>query len=74
MGMAGSRGMLRRTFYLGGEFQGYTLAAIIGGVLVSLGFLAFLVNLIATLGLMNVVGLFVPDRWQGNRQPAAAKA
>ena len=66
--------MLRRTFYLGGEFQGYTLVAIIGGVLVSLGFLAFLVNLIATLGLMNVVGLFVPDRWQGSRQPAAAKA
>jgi cytochrome c oxidase subunit 1 len=74
MGMAGSRGMLRRTFYLGGEFQGYTLVAIIGGVLVSLGFLAFLVNLIATLGLMNVVGLFVPDRWQGSRQPAAAEA
>ncbi len=74
MGMAGARGMLRRTFYEGGQFQGYTLVAIIGGVLVSLGFLAFLVNLVGTLGIKNVLGLVVPERWLGEPQPAAAPA
>jgi heme/copper-type cytochrome/quinol oxidase subunit 1 len=74
MGMAGSRGMLRRTFYEGGQFQSYTLVAVIGGVLVSIGFLAFLVNLVGTLGLRNVLTLFVPDRWLERQQPAAAQA
>jgi cytochrome c oxidase subunit 1 len=74
MGMAGSRGMLRRTFYEGGQFQSYTLVAIIGGVLISIGFLAFLVNLVGTLGLRNVLALFVPERWLERQQPAAAQA
>ncbi len=74
MGMAGSRGMLRRTFYLGGEFQAYTLVAIIGGLLISVGFLAFLVNLIGTLGIRNVVAIFVPERWLAKGQPAATEA
>ena len=74
MGMAGSQGMLRRTFYLGGDFQGYTLVAIIGVVLISVGFLAFLVNLIGTLGLVNVLSLFVPEKWLGDRPPAPAEA
>ncbi len=74
MGMAGARGMLRRTFYLGGEFEGYTLVAIIGGVLVAIGFLAFLVNLVGTLGLKNVLALFIPERWLAGREPAQAQA
>ena len=74
MGMAGSQGMLRRTFYEGGQFQGYTLVAIIGGVLIAIGFLAFLVNLVGTLGLRNVLGLFVPERWLAGRQPVSAGA
>jgi heme/copper-type cytochrome/quinol oxidase subunit 1 len=73
MGMAGSRGMLRRTFYEGTTFQPYTLVAIIGGLLVAAGFLAFLVNLIGTLGLRNVLSLFIPGRWLGEQQPAAAQ-
>jgi cytochrome c oxidase subunit 1 len=74
MGMAGARGMLRRTFYEGGQFQGYTLVAIIGGVLVSLGFLAFLVNLVGTLGLRNVLTLFLPERWLSRKpQPATTQ-
>jgi cytochrome c oxidase subunit 1 len=74
MGMAGSRGMLRRTFYEGGQFQGYTLVAIVGGVLVGLGFLAFLVNLVGTLGLRNVLSLFLPESWLAGRLPAPAEA
>jgi hypothetical protein len=65
---------LRRTFYDGGQFQAYTLVAILGGVLVSLGFLAFLVNLVGTLGLRNLLGLVVPDRWLAGRQAAPVQA
>ncbi len=72
MGMAGSQGMLRRTFYEGGEFSTNTLLAILGGVLVSVGFLAYLVNLVGTVGLRNVLSLFLPERWLG--KPAAAQA
>lgn len=72
MGMAGSQGMLRRTFYEGGEFSTNTLLAILGGVLVSVGFLAYLVNLVGTMGLRNVLSLFLPERWLG--KPAAAQA
>ena len=74
MGMAGSQGMLRRTFYEGGLFRGYTLVAVIGGVLISIGFLAFLVNLVGTLGLGNVLSLFVPERWLKKEEPAPAQA
>ena len=74
MGMAGSQGMLRRTFYEGGAFQGYTLVAIVGGVLVSIGFLAFLVNLVGTLGLANVLSLFIPERWQRRQQPVSVQS
>jgi cytochrome c oxidase subunit 1 len=74
MGMAGARGMLRRTFYDGTVFQPYTLAAIFGGILVALGFVAFLVNLVGTLGLANVIGLFVPERWLQKREQAVAQA
>jgi cytochrome c oxidase subunit 1 len=74
MGMAGARGMLRRTFYEGGPFQPHTLVAIVGGVLASLGFLAFLANLVATLGLRNLLSLLVPERWQAGRRTAAVEA
>jgi cytochrome c oxidase subunit 1 len=74
MGMAGSKGMLRRTFYEGGPYQGHTLVAIFGGALVSIGFVAFLVNLVGTLGLRNVLALFVPERWLDQQQTAAAQA
>jgi cytochrome c oxidase subunit 1 len=73
MGMAGARGMLRRTFYEGTMYQPYTLVAIVGGVLISVGFVAFLVNLVGTLGLRNVLSLFLPERWLPE-QPAVAGA
>ena len=57
MGMAGAKGMLRRTLYTGGEFTPYTLVAIIGGSILSIGFIIFLVNLVSTLGMKNVLSL-----------------
>jgi len=73
MGMAGSRGMLRRTFYEGGQFQGYTLVAIIGGILIAAGFLAFLVNLVGTLGIRAVLSLVVPEKWLEKKDPVSAQ-
>jgi hypothetical protein len=35
---------------------------------------AFLVNLVGTLGLRNVLALFVPERWLDQQQTAAAQA
>jgi cytochrome c oxidase subunit I len=74
MGMAGSQGMLRRTIYEPGMYEGYVAVALVGGVLMGVGLVLFLVNVIATLGLAEVVGLFVPDRWRKERTPSPAGA
>jgi len=72
MGRAGSLGMLRRTLYeTPNQFQPYTLVAIIGSLLIALGFVAFLVNVIGTLGWTNVLSLVVPDKWLERRKAAA---
>ena len=68
MGLAGSKGMLRRTLYTGGEFTPYTLVAIIGGTILSIGFVIFLVNLVSTLGIKNVFSILIPEKWQ--KKPA----
>ena len=67
MGMAGAMGMLRRTLYVNGEFTAYTFPALIFGSIMALGFVVFLYNLIQTLGLPNVLSLFIPDGWFGQR-------
>ncbi len=74
MGMAGAQGMLRRTFYEGTRYQPYSLVAIIGGLIVSLGFVLFLVNLINSIGLRNVLTIFLPEKWLGQGEAAPAQA
>ncbi len=71
MGMAGSKGMLRRTLYTAGEFTPYTLVAIIGGTILSISFILFLVNLVGTLGIKNILSVVIPDQWQ--KKPAAVE-
>ena len=71
MGMAGSRGMLRRTLYETTLYQPYMVVAMVGALLMAIGFLAFLTNIVATLGLTNVLSLFVPEKWLAGRQQAA---
>ena len=64
MGMAGSRGMLRRTLYHPpSPYQPYLAVALVGSLLMAVGFVAFLVNIVGTLGWMNVLSLVVPERW-----------
>jgi cytochrome c oxidase subunit 1 len=71
MGMAGSQGMLRRTLYGAGHiYQPYVVIAIIAGTIIAIAFAVFLFNLIATVGLKNVIGLFVPQRSRSEPQAA----
>ncbi len=58
MGMAGLKGMLRRTLYLDGEFNVYMILAALAGTLILLAFLAFLYNIIMTVGLGGLLGIF----------------
>lgn len=58
MGMAGLRGMLRRTIYYAGEYQPYMVLAALSGALLLAAFIAFLLNVVMTLGLKGALGLF----------------
>jgi cytochrome c oxidase subunit 1 len=58
MGMAGLHGMLRRTIYLNGEFRPYMILAALSGALLIAGLIAFLVNIVMTVGLEGAVGIF----------------
>ncbi len=74
MGMAGSRGMLRRMIYPApNPYQAYLAVALVGALLMAVGFLAFLVNIVGTLGWANVLSLVVPEGWLKSRpEPAEA--
>jgi cytochrome c oxidase subunit 1 len=62
MGLAWRDGMLRRTLYPGVElYLPYMNAAMFFGIVLALGFLAFLANLIRTYGLRTLIGLFIPS-------------
>jgi cytochrome c oxidase subunit 1 len=60
MGMAGLKGMLRRTIYYNGEFNLYMILAGIFGSLLLFAFLAFLYNVIMTIGIKGLWGIFTP--------------
>jgi cytochrome c oxidase subunit 1 len=58
MGMAGLKGMLRRTIYSNGEFNVYMILAALCGLLLLVGFLSFFVNIVMSVGLKGVLGIF----------------
>jgi cytochrome c oxidase subunit 1 len=62
MGMAGLKGMLRRTVYYHGEFDLYMVLAALAGSLLLLAFLAFFLNIVMTVGIKGVLGLFTPSK------------
>jgi len=62
MGMAGLKGMLRRTLYFNGEFNLYMILAAICGSLLLLAFLAFFYNIVMSVGIKGVIGIFTPSR------------
>jgi cytochrome c oxidase subunit I len=61
MGMAGLQGMLRRSLYVHGEFSGYMVLAALSGSLLLMAFLAFFYNIVMTLGVKGVIGIFQPS-------------
>jgi len=72
-GVAGLQGMLRRTLYpLPNMYEPHMAVALIGALLMTVGFLAFLINVIMTLGWVNVLSLIVPERWLAPRAGQAA--
>ncbi len=60
MGMAGLKGMLRRTLYFEGEYNLYMILAAICGSLLLISFLAFFYNIVMSVGLKGVIGIFTP--------------
>jgi len=62
MGMAGLKRMLRRTVYHDGEFNLYMILAGLAGALLLLAFLAFFYNIVMTVGLKGVLGIFAPSK------------
>jgi cytochrome c oxidase subunit 1 len=62
MGMAGLKGMLRRSLYINGEFNIYMILAAICGSLLLIGFLAFFYNIVMSVGLKGVIGIFSPSK------------
>jgi len=60
MGMAGLKGMLRRTLYFEGEFDLYMILAAVCGGLLLISFLAFFLNIVMTVGVKGVIGIFSP--------------
>jgi cytochrome c oxidase subunit 1 len=62
MGMAGLQGMLRRSLYIEGEFSIYMIFAGICGGLLLIAFLAFFINIVMSVGLQGVLGIFKPSK------------
>ncbi|HEY5123461.1 MAG TPA: cbb3-type cytochrome c oxidase subunit I [Ignavibacteria bacterium] len=62
MGMAGLKGMLRRTLYFEGEFNVYMILAAICGAFLLFAFLAFFCNIVMSVGIKGVIGIFSPSR------------
>jgi len=62
MGMAGLKGMLRRSLYINGEFNIYMILAALAGTLILIGFLAFFYNIVMSVGLKGVIGIFTPAK------------
>ncbi|MCJ7629747.1 MAG: cbb3-type cytochrome c oxidase subunit I [Longimicrobiales bacterium] len=62
MGMAGLQGMLRRSLYIDGEFNTYMILAGLSGALLLIAFLAFFLNIVMSVGLNGVIGIFMPAK------------
>jgi cytochrome c oxidase subunit 1 len=62
MGMAGLNGMLRRSLYVNGEFNFFMILAALCGTLLLIGFLSFFFNIVMSVGLKGVLGIFMPAK------------
>jgi len=61
-GMAGLDGMLRRHLYVNGEFNTWMILAAIFGTMVLVAWFLFLFNVVMSVGLKGLVGIFLPAK------------
>ena len=66
MGMAGIDGMLRRTIYYNGEYNTYMILAGICGLMMFVAFLLFLYNIVMSVGVKGLVGVYQPAKINTN--------
>ena len=62
MGMAGLDGMLRRHMYFNGEYDMYMILAGVCGSMLLLAWVLFLFNIIMSVGLKGLIGIFLPSQ------------
>ncbi len=62
MGMAGLDGMMRRHLYVNGEFQTDMILAAIFGAMLLIAWAIFLFNIIMSVGVKGLVGIFLPAK------------
>lgn len=62
MGMAAMDGMLRRTLYFEGEYQTYMILAGICGLLLLSAWVVFLLNVVLSIGVKGLVGIFTKSK------------
>jgi cytochrome c oxidase subunit 1 len=62
MGMAGLNGMLRRHMYFNGEYYDMMILAAICGSMLLAAWLIFLFNIIMSVGLKGLIGIFMPSK------------
>ncbi len=60
MGMAGLGGMLRRHFYMDGEYQTYMILAAVCAIMLVTAWVLFMINIVMSLGLKGLIGIFLP--------------
>ncbi len=73
MGMAGIDGMLRRTIYYNGEYNIYMILAGLCGAMMLLAFVLFLYNIIMSIGLKGLLGIYQPSPMNTHECIAEAK-
>ena len=61
-GMAGLDGMLRRHLYVNGEFNTFMILAAIFGSMVMIAWIIFMINIIMSVGLKGLIGIFLPAK------------
>ncbi len=66
MGMAGIDGMLRRAIYTNGEYSTYMILAGICGMMIFVAFLLFLYNIVMSVGVKGLVGIYQPSKIDTN--------
>ncbi|MCL7401714.1 MAG: hypothetical protein LZ168_02875 [Thaumarchaeota archaeon] len=65
MGLAGTLGMLRRTLYpMGlGPYEPYMFYATVGALMLALGFIVFLVNILKTVKITDLVKIIFSSKY-----------